>query len=324
MARKEAKISIDDNQKAIILLGSNDENFKYLKSISDVEMFSRGGDIFLSGEVEQVNATCELLRSLIDMVESEGQLTINDINYLHGLIAKGARVRAQDIVSGPLLTTIRGKVIKAKTLGQKRYIQSILRDDVVFSIGPAGTGKTYLAVVMAVRALKNKEVERIILVRPAVEAGEKLGFLPGDLIEKVNPYLRPLYDSLFDILGVDVTQRYLEKNIIEVAPLAYMRGRTLNDAFIILDEAQNTTPQQMKMFLTRLGFGSKAVVTGDVTQVDLPKEEYSGLVEVQRILHLVKGISFEYLSKQDVIRHPLVQKIIDAYEIFEASDEKSY
>lgn len=323
MTRKEARVSIDDNEKAVILFGSNDENFKYLKSISNVDMFSRGGDILLSGEEEQVNAACELLRSLIDMVETEGQLTINDINYLNGLMAKGAKVRAREVVSGPLLTTVRGKVIKAKTLGQKRYVQSIIRDDIVFGIGPAGTGKTYLAVVMAVRALKNKEVERIILVRPAVEAGEKLGFLPGDLIEKVNPYLRPLYDSLFDILGVDVTQRYLEKNIIEVAPLAYMRGRTLNDAFIILDEAQNTTPQQMKMFLTRLGFGSKAVVTGDVTQVDLPKEEYSGLVEVQRILHLVKGISFEYLSKQDVIRHPLVQKIIDAYEIFEANEEKS-
>jgi phosphate starvation-inducible PhoH-like protein len=223
-------------------------------------------------------------------------------------------------VSGTLLTTIRGKTIKAKTLGQKRYVQAILRDDVVFGIGPAGTGKTYLAVVMAVRALRNKDVERIILVRPAVEAGEKLGFLPGDFIEKVNPYLRPLYDGLFDILGVDVTQRYLEKNIIEVAPLAYMRGRTLNDAFIILDEAQNTTPQQMKMFLTRLGFGSKAVITGDITQVDLPKDEYSGLIEIRKILSNVKGVSFEYLTKEDVIRHPLVQQIIDAYEQYEAQN----
>jgi phosphate starvation-inducible PhoH-like protein len=197
-----------------------------------------------------------------------------------------------------------------------------MRDDIVFGIGPTGTGKTYLAVVMAVRALRNKEVERIILVRPAVEAGEKLGFLPGDLQEKVNPYLRPLYDGLFDILGLDVAQRYMEKNIIEVAPLAYMRGRTLNDAFIILDEAQNTTPQQMKMFLTRLGFGSKAVVTGDVTQVDLPKEEYSGLIEIQKILGNVKGVSFEYLTKEDVIRHPLVQKIINAYEAFELANDK--
>jgi len=324
LARKEAKISIDDNEKAISLFGTNDENFKYLKSICSAEMSSRGADIFISGEEEHVNAACELLYGLIDIVENEGQITINDINYINGLMKKGDKIRHQDIVSGTLLTTVRGKAIKAKTLGQKRYVQSIIRDDIVFSIGPAGTGKTYLAVVMAVRELKNKEVERIILVRPAVEAGEKLGFLPGDFIEKVNPYLRPLYDSLFDILGVDVTQRYLEKNIIEVAPLAYMRGRTLNDAFIILDEAQNTTPQQMKMFLTRLGFGSKAVITGDITQVDLPKEDYSGLVEIQRILSRVKGISFEYLTKEDVIRHPLVQKIIDAYEIFEASNGKSH
>jgi phosphate starvation-inducible PhoH-like protein len=223
----------------------------------------------------------------------------------------------QDVVSEALIRTARGKAIKAKTIGQKRYVAAIERDDIVFGIGPAGTGKTYLAVAMAARALRNKEVERIVLVRPAVEAGEKLGFLPGDFIEKVNPYLRPLYDGLFDILGVELTQRYLDKNIIEIAPLAYMRGRTLNDAFIILDEAQNTTPQQMKMFLTRLGFGSKAVITGDVTQVDLPKEEFSGLVEIQKILSQVKGIAFEYLTKEDVVRHPLVQRIISAYERYE-------
>ncbi|HOV43086.1 MAG TPA: PhoH family protein, partial [Syntrophothermus lipocalidus] len=211
------------------------------------------------------------------------------------------------------------KAVKAKTVGQKKYLQAIMDNDIVFAIGPAGTGKTYLAVVMAVRALRNKEVSRIILVRPAVEAGEKLGFLPGDLIDKVNPYLRPLYDGLFDILGVDVAQRYMDKNIIEIVPLAYMRGRTLNDAFIILDEAQNTTPQQMKMFLTRLGFGSKAVITGDVTQVDLPRDNFSGLIEVQKILKGIEGIAFQYLTKEDVVRHPLVQHIIDAYEQYEAS-----
>jgi len=253
----------------------------------------------------------------MDVVESEGQLNLNDIGYMDKLLKKGDRPGYKDIVSGTLVTTSRGKAIKARTIGQKRYVQAILRDDVVFGIGPAGTGKTYLAVAMAVRALRNKEVERIILVRPAVEAGEKLGFLPGDFIEKVNPYLRPLYDGLFDILGVDVTQRYLEKNIIEIAPLAYMRGRTLNSAFIILDEAQNTTPQQMKMFLTRLGFGSQTVITGDVTQVDLPRDEYSGLIEIQKILGNLKGISFEYLGKEDVVRHPLVQKIINAYELFQ-------
>lgn len=321
MADKENRISIGNNQLAAIFFGNQDENFRHLRTITGADVSARGSDIYVKGSEEDVNYTSELLYSLLDVVENERQLTINDINYMNSLLKRGERSRHQDIVSGNLLNTYRGKAIKAKTLGQKRYIQSILRDDVVFGIGPAGTGKTYLAVVMAVRALRNKDVERIILVRPAVEAGEKLGFLPGDFIEKVNPYLRPLYDGLFDILGVDVTQRYMEKNIIEVAPLAYMRGRTLNDAFIILDEAQNTTPQQMKMFLTRLGFGSKAVITGDITQVDLPKDDYSGLIEIRKILNDVKGVSFEYLSKEDVIRHPLVQQIIDAYERFEQKNE---
>jgi phosphate starvation-inducible PhoH-like protein len=317
---KETKISIGDNSLAAILFGSGDENFRYLRSIASAEISARGSDVYIKGSEEDVNFASDLIYNLLDTVENEHQLTINDINYMFNLLKRGDHSRHHDIVSGTLLSTVRGKTIKAKTLGQKRYVQSILRDDIVFSIGPAGTGKTYLAVVMAVRALRSKDVERIILVRPAVEAGEKLGFLPGDFIEKVNPYLRPLYDGLFDILGVDVTQRYLEKNIIEVAPLAYMRGRTLNDAFIILDEAQNTTPQQMKMFLTRLGFGSKAVITGDITQVDLPKDEYSGLIEIRKILSNVKGVSFEYLTKEDVIRHPLVQQIIDAYEQYESQD----
>lgn len=317
MAEQELKVSIGNNQNAAVFFGTGDENFKHLKEIVDAQIYSRGSDIFIRGEKEEVEEALELINSLIDMVENEGQLNINNINYLLTLIRRGDKSRHIDIMSNVILKTVKGKHIKAKTLGQRKYIEAIIKDDVVFGIGPAGTGKTYLAVVMAVRALKNKQVERIILVRPAVEAGEKLGFLPGDLIEKVNPYLRPLYDSLFDILGVEVTQRYMEKNIIEVAPLAYMRGRTLNDAFIILDEAQNTTPQQMKMFLTRLGFGSKAVITGDITQVDLPKEEYSGLIEVQKILQNIKGVSFEYLTKDDVIRHPLVQKIIDAYEIYD-------
>ncbi|MEA1960330.1 MAG: PhoH family protein [Bacillota bacterium] len=314
MTDKGIKIEITDNQHAAIFFGTGDENFRYLKSISDAEISARGSEIFIQGNEKQVQYAHDLINSLIDIVEREGVLTHNDIRYINNLMQKGDHLRYQDIVSGTILTTARGKALKARTVGQKRYVQAILRDDIVFSIGPAGTGKTYLAVMMAVRSLRNKEVERIILVRPAVEAGEKLGFLPGDLIEKVNPYLRPLYDGLFDILGVDVTQRYMEKNIIEIAPLAYMRGRTLNNAFIILDEAQNTTPQQMKMFLTRLGFGSKAVITGDVTQVDLPKEESSGLIEIQKILGNIKGISFEYLTQDDVVRHPLVQKIINAYE----------
>lgn len=322
MTEKETRISIGDNSLAAILFGTGDENFRHLRSISAAEISARGSDVYIKGNEEDVNFAANLINSLLDVVENERQLTVNDINYMFNLLKRGEQSRHIDIVSGTLLNTFRGKAIKAKTLGQKRYIQAIMRDDVVFGIGPAGTGKTYLAVVMAVRALRNKDVERIILVRPAVEAGEKLGFLPGDFIEKVNPYLRPLYDGLFDILGVDVTQRYLEKNIIEVAPLAYMRGRTLNDAFIILDEAQNTTPQQMKMFLTRLGFGSKAVITGDITQVDLPKDEYSGLIEIRKILANVKGVSFEYLTKEDVIRHPLVQQIIDAYEQYESQDSR--
>lgn len=318
MSLKEMIISIPDNNSAAAFFGIGDENFRHLRSISPASLSARGADVCIKGEEEDVDYASGLMNRLIDIVKQEGRLTINDINYVDNLLKQGSRAQHEDVVSGTILNTVRGKVVKARTIGQKKYIQAIMKHDVVFGIGPAGTGKTYLAVVMAVRALKNKEVERIILVRPAVEAGEKLGFLPGDFIEKVNPYLRPLYDGLFDILGVDVTQRYMERNIIEIAPLAYMRGRTLNDAFIILDEAQNTTPQQMKMFLTRLGFGAKAVITGDVTQVDLPREEYSGLIEIQKILGRVEGVSFQYLTKEDVIRHPLVQKIIDAYESYDA------
>jgi phosphate starvation-inducible PhoH-like protein len=318
LAVKEGKFEIKDNEQAAIFFGNGDENFRYLQELCGAEISARGADIFIHGEEKEVDYALQLIPDLMEIVESEGQLNVNDVNYMDKLLKKGDRLGFKDIVSGTLITNAKGKAIKARTVGQKRYIQAVLRDDVVFSIGPAGTGKTYLAVAMAVRALRNKEVERIILVRPAVEAGEKLGFLPGDFIEKVNPYLRPLYDGLFDILGVDVTQRYLEKNLIEIAPLAYMRGRTLNAAFIILDEAQNTTPQQMKMFLTRLGFGSQTVITGDITQVDLPREEYSGLIEIQKILGNIKGISFEYLGKEDVVRHPLVQKIINAYEVFQA------
>ena len=219
-------------------------------------------------------------------------------------------------------TTWRGKQIRPKTLGQYKYIKAIKDKDVIFGIGPAGTGKTYLAVVMAIRALRNKEVQKIILTRPAVEAGEKLGFLPGDLQDKVDPYLRPLYDGLYDLLGFELAQKYVEKGIIEIAPLAYMRGRTLDDSFIILDEAQNTTSEQMKMFLTRIGFGSKAVITGDITQVDLPKNTQSGLVLVQDILQGIPEISFQYLTRSDVVRHPVVGKIIAAYEKYQEVEER--
>jgi len=317
LAVKEAKITIKDNQQAAIFFGTGDENFKHLLDICVAEIVARGSELNIRGEEAAVDYAVKLIHGLIDIVENEQALNVNDIIYVDSLLQKGDTPRYQDIVSATILSTARGKAVKARTIGQKKYIQAILRDDIVFSIGPAGTGKTYLSVVMAVRALRNKDVERIILVRPAVEAGEKLGFLPGDFIEKVNPYLRPLYDSLFDILGVEVTQRYLEKNVIEIAPLAYMRGRTLNNAFIILDEAQNTTPPQMKMFLTRLGFGSKMVITGDITQVDLPRDDQSGLIEIQKVLSQIQGISFEYLGKEDVVRHPLVQKIINAYELLD-------
>ncbi|MGI6514303.1 MAG: PhoH family protein [Syntrophomonadaceae bacterium] len=320
MPEKETWVSIPNNLDAAIFFGSYDDNFKHLAQLCRAELSARGGDIHIRGEEDAVNEAEALIYALLDIVRTEKQLTPADISYAADITRKGLSIKHQDIVSGTILTTARGKSIKAKTLGQKKYVQAMADNDIVFAIGPAGTGKTYLAVVMAVRALRNKEVQRIILVRPAVEAGEKLGFLPGDFIEKVNPYLRPLYDGLFDILGLDVTQRYMEKNIIEVAPLAYMRGRTLNDAFIILDEAQNTTPQQMKMFLTRLGFGSRAVITGDITQVDLPKEEFSGLIEIQKILKGIEGISFNYLNREDVVRHPLVQRIIDAYEEYETAE----
>lgn len=323
MPEKETKISIRDNTEAAIFFGANDENFKYLVGLCDADLSARGGDINIRGEEKAVNEAMALIHSLLEVIKSEKQLDITDINYALSMVKKGKIIRYHDVVSGTILTTARGKGIKARTLGQKHYVQAIVENDIVMAIGPAGTGKTYLAVVMAVRALRNKEVQRIVLVRPAVEAGEKLGFLPGDLIEKINPYLRPLYDGLFDVLGVDVAQRYMEKNVIEVAPLAYMRGRTLNDAFIILDEAQNTTPQQMKMFLTRLGFGSKTVITGDITQVDLPRDNVSGLIEIQKVLKGIEGISFQYLTREDVVRHPLVQKIIDAYEEFEKTQSEN-
>jgi phosphate starvation-inducible PhoH-like protein len=244
-------------------------------------------------------------------------LTSADVKYFVGLVKDGEGEKITDLYDDVICYTHRGKPIKPKTIGQKLYVQAIKHNDVVFGIGPAGTGKTYLAMAMAVTAFKEKEVNRIILTRPAVEAGEKLGFLPGDLQDKVDPYLRPLYDALYDILGVESFRRLMERGLIEVAPLAYMRGRTLDDSFIILDEAQNTTSEQMKMFLTRLGFGSKAVVTGDITQIDLPKGVFSGLEEVKQVLKDVKGVEFIYLDDKDVVRHEVVQRIIKAYEKFE-------
>jgi len=316
---KELRISIGDNGEAANLLGQQDKNLRFIEENLKARIVARGNEVIISGDSKDVDLAGKLFRQLVSLAESGQTIDINLINYTLNLLKEEESAVEKpsvltNVLSEPIFVTPRGKLIKPKTIGQHNYIKAMSTHDLVFGIGPAGTGKTYLAVVMAVKALKNKTVNRIVLVRPAVEAGEKLGFLPGDLQEKINPYLRPLYDGLYDVLGLDTAEKYMERGIIEVAPLAYMRGRTLEDCFIILDEAQNTTPEQMKMLLTRIGFGSKAVVTGDVTQVDLPRGERSGLMHAREILSGIDGIAFEYLTQKDVVRHPLVQKIIQAYE----------
>jgi phosphate starvation-inducible PhoH-like protein len=311
----EKVITIHRNEEAIQLFGKYDENLLAIEENLKTKIMARGNEIHMSGAIEDVALTEQIIKELLNMVHLNVEINLNTVNYtIKQFLSKKAKPPLSKTLSDVVYMTAKGKQIKAKTFGQHQYVQSIRNHDLVFGIGPAGTGKTYLAVVMAVLALKNKEVSRIILSRPAVEAGEKLGFLPGDLQDKVNPYLRPLYDGLYDVLGMETAQKYMERNVIEVAPLAYMRGRTLDDAFIILDEAQNTTPEQMKMFLTRMGFGSKAIITGDVTQVDLPRGNSSGLIEAQKILQHIEGIVFHYFTKEDVVRHTLVQKIIEAYD----------
>jgi phosphate starvation-inducible PhoH-like protein len=314
-----------ENGLAANLCGPNDENLSFLESRLNARLSGRGRELRLIGEESEVQLGLELLRQLRSMAEKGHTITTADIAYCLGALQEGMAEDLGEALNQVIQTTVRGRLIKAKTIAQYRYVQAISKQDIVFGIGPAGTGKTYLAVAAAVTALKNKSVGRILLTRPAVEAGEKLGFLPGDLQDKVDPYLRPLYDGLFDILGMEAAQRYIEKSVIEIAPLAYMRGRTLDEAFIILDEAQNTTPEQMKMFLTRIGFNSKAVITGDVTQIDIGRPQESGLVLVQRILKGVPGVSFLYLTKADIVRHPVVQRIIQAYEDYDeqrATEEK--
>jgi phosphate starvation-inducible PhoH-like protein len=310
----EYRLDIGDNGEAIEILGKHDENLRFISKHLSAKIVARGNQVSIFGKSEDVEKAKKLFENLKELLQKGNKINIPTINYLLKKINKNEDKELTEALSEVICVTARGRQIKPKTIGQFEYIKAIRNSDLVFGIGPAGTGKTYLAVVMAVEAFRNKEVQRIVLARPAVEAGEKLGFLPGDLQDKVNPYLRPLYDGLYDILGVETAQKFMEREIIEVAPLAYMRGRTLDDSFIILDEAQNTTPEQMKMFLTRIGFGSKAVVTGDITQVDLPKGNRSGLMEAQRILQGINGIEFKYLTEEDVVRHPLVQKIIGAYE----------
>ncbi len=318
----QEKFILKDNDQAAALFGLQDNNLKFLEENLKAQIVSRGEEIIISGTEEDVKIAKKLIENLIELIDAGKVINVSDINYILATLTEEPEQKITAYLSEILQTTWRGKQIRPKTLGQYKYIKAIKDKDVIFGIGPAGTGKTYLAVVMAIRALRNKEVQKIILTRPAVEAGEKLGFLPGDLQEKVDPYLRPLYDGLYDLLGFELAQKYVEKGIIEIAPLAYMRGRTLDDSFIILDEAQNTTSEQMKMFLTRIGFGSKAVITGDITQVDLPKNTQSGLVLVQDILQGIPEISFQYLTRSDVVRHPVVGKIIAAYEKYQEVEER--
>lgn len=306
------KIPIDEEIDINLLFGNLDCNLDRIKEATGVDIFQREGSLLIKGgNAEEAR---EILQEFVSILKKGQSLEEHKAEYIISLKQDGISYEKENVDSDVICFTTRGKPIKAKTLGQKKYINSMREKDVVFSIGPAGTGKTYLAVAMAITAYRNKEVQKIILARPAVEAGENLGFLPGDLQEKVDPYLRPLYDGLFDILGKEAATRLKEKDIIEVVPLAYMRGRTLDEAFIILDEAQNTTQEQMKMFLTRMGFGSKVVVTGDVTQVDLPKGKKSGLIEASRILKNVKGVDFCRLNDLDVVRHEMVKRIIKAYD----------
>ncbi|MCG1012715.1 PhoH family protein [Tepidanaerobacter sp. GT38] len=319
----EARVAISNVNDIAFLFGNRDSNIKCIEQQFKVRIVTRGGEIAIIGDEKDVKSVEQLFNQMIQLLQGGNSLTSNEVKYFVKLAKNGESEKINDLYDGVVCYTHRGKMIKPKTIGQKQYVSAIKQNDIVFGIGPAGTGKTYLAMAMAVTAFKEKEVSRIILTRPAVEAGEKLGFLPGDLQDKVDPYLRPLYDALYDILGVDSFRRYMEKGLIEVAPLAYMRGRTLDDAFVILDEAQNTTSEQMKMFLTRLGFGSKAVITGDLTQIDLPKGVYSGLEEIQEILKDVKGIQFVYLDDTDVVRHEVVQRIIKAYEKFEEKRQRN-
>ncbi len=307
-------ISFDRIEDILTLFGNFDENIKLIEKSFSVSIVSRGGEVTITGDVASVNKAFEAVSQILSIIGSGEILTDQSVRYIISLIEQGSGETIKDVQSSAICISAKGKPVKPKTLGQKNYIKAISENIVTFGVGPAGTGKTYLAVAMAVASFRAGDVSRIILTRPAVEAGEHLGFLPGDLQNKVDPYLRPLYDALFEMLGSENFTKYLERGTIEVAPLAYMRGRTLDDSFIILDEAQNTTREQMKMFLTRLGFGAKAVITGDDTQIDLGDNKKSGLLEAVRVLSNVEEIKVVRLSAKDVVRHRVVQRIINAYE----------
>ena len=309
-------LSVDSMDAYMSLFGMNDQNVALLEQECGVTIALRGAELSITGEEEDTQLVAGVIEKLVEMIHRHELVDRSRIRYALALAREGKVDMIDEILKNVVAITHRGKQIKCKTLGQQRYVQTIRDHDLTFAIGPAGTGKTYLAMALAVVALKNKEIERIVLTRPAVEAGEKLGFLPGDLTQKVDPYLRPLYDALYDFMGVDSYQKLLERGTVEVAPLAYMRGRTLSDSFIILDEAQNTTSEQMKMFLTRLGFNSKVVVTGDITQTDLPFGKKSGLAEAVDILKDIPAVGIVRLSHQDVVRHELVQQIVQAYDAY--------
>lgn len=308
------KLEAYNIEQLVNLSGVKDENLEVLEDHFQAEISLRGDEMSIVGSQQQIEKTKKVIYSLLKLIVSGVSISRRDVIYAQKLVEKDKLDQLSELYHIKIARTYNGKLIYPKTLGQKSYYYALKNNDVVFGIGPAGTGKTYLAVVFAVAALKNNEVKKIILTRPAVEAGENLGFLPGDLKEKVDPYLRPLYDALYDMLGVEQTEKLMEKGVIEIAPLAYMRGRTLEDAYVILDEAQNTTDNQMKMFLTRLGFRSKMIVTGDISQIDLPRNTTSGLIRALDILEGVKGISFIHLSAMDVVRHPVVQRIIERYD----------
>jgi phosphate starvation-inducible PhoH-like protein len=317
------KVTFDDLQLANNLFGVHSENLRRIAKTIGVKISAKGNALTILGDPLEVQLSKQVLNDLYGLLKKGYPLFPNDIDYAIRMLSDDRSVNLEDIFLDTVYISARKRVITPKSLAQKRYIDAIRKYDLVIGIGPAGTGKTYLAMAMAVASLMKQEVERIVLTRPAVEAGEKLGFLPGNMYEKVNPYLRPLYDALHDMMDFDRASRLIEKGVIEVAPLAFMRGRTLNDSFVILDEGQNTGPEQMKMFLTRLGFSSKAVITGDITQVDLPDNKISGLIEIQGILRGIEGIEFVYFSDRDVVRHPLVQDIIKAYERAEERRQRS-
>ena len=321
MSQQERRLQIE-NQYIIAVFGQFDSNLKKIEQVCNVQIVNRGDDIKIIGEQKQTIRAEKVLLSLEALAKKGEEITEQNVTYLLQTVEEMVLQEVEKVYDDFICMTVNGRPVKPKTLGQKKYIDLIKKNTVVFGIGPAGTGKTYLAMAMAITAFKNEEVNRIILTRPAIEAGEKLGFLPGDLQQKVDPYLRPLYDALHEIMGADTFMKNMEKGLIEVAPLAYMRGRTLDNAFIVLDEAQNTTPEQMKMFLTRIGYGAKAVITGDLTQVDLAEGKRSGLLEATKILSGIEGIGMITLTNKDVVRHPLVQRIIQAYEKFENRKRK--